>query len=161
MGFLNNNVDLTIYAKLTPYGRQQLLKSNTSLISKFTLGDSDANYGVDMTLGSGSVPTISGDLAVGNFTNNSSSDKFKIRDIVPYLTGKTYKAVELGSTDVYSEKVKNGYITLMDTGVNQFFADRTLDESYANLFKTFGLPITAADKTYFDSVTYNPTVFTQ
>lgn len=155
MGFLNNNIDLTIYAKLTPYGRQQLLKSTTSLITKFTLGDSDANYSVDSTLIGGTVPTISGNLAVGNFNNNSSTDKFSIRDVVPYLAGKPFKGVELGSTDVYTEKVKNGYVSLSDTGVGQFIIDRTVDDSYANLFKSFGLPITAADKTYFDSIPYN------
>ena len=81
MGFLNNNIDLTIYAKLTPYGRQQLLKSNTSLITKFSLGDSDANYNVDSIISTGSMPTISGNLAVGNFNNNSSSSDFKIKNV--------------------------------------------------------------------------------
>ena len=153
MGFLNNNIDLTIYAKLTPYGRQQLLKNSTSLITKFTLGDSDANYNVSSTLSSGAMPTISGDLAVGNFNNNSSSDKFTIKDVLPYLVGNTYKSVDLGSTDIYSEKVNNGFISLTATGLNQIIIDRTVDDQYANLFKSFGLPITAADKTYFDSVT--------
>ena len=154
MGFLNNNIDLTIYAKLTPYGRQQLLKSNTALITNFALGDSDANYTVDATIGTGSMPTISGNLAVGNFNNNSSSNKFLIKNTVPYLTGKIFKAVELGSTDVYLEQTKNGYVSLTTPQITQFFAERNVDNSYANLFKSFGLPITASDKTFFSAATY-------
>jgi hypothetical protein len=154
MGFLNNNIDLTIYAKLTPYGRQQLLKSNTSLITKFSLGDSDANYNVDSVISTGSMPTISGNLAVGNFNNNSSSSNFKIKNVIPYLTGKSFKAVELGSTEVYNERNKNGYVSLIASQVTQFFAERNVDNNYANLFKTFGLPITAADKTFFSAATY-------
>jgi hypothetical protein len=34
----------TLIAKLTPLGRQLLVTSNNTLITSFSLGDSDANY---------------------------------------------------------------------------------------------------------------------
>ena len=154
MGYLPTNIELTVYAKLTPYGRMQLLKNNTSLITKFSLGDSDANYTIDSTFDAGSIPTISGNLAVSNAVNNSSSYNYVIRDIVPYLNGKQFKRVELGSTEVTSETVKNGTVILSAT-LNQEIIDRTLDDKKTNLFKTFNLPITEADKVAFSSTTYN------
>jgi hypothetical protein len=155
MGYLPNNSELTVYAKLTPFGRAQLLKSNTTLITKFSLGDSDANYEIESTLNTGNVPTISGNLAVNNDANNSSPHNYIIRNVVPYLNGRQFKGVELGSTEVTTENVKNGTLGLSDSGVTQEIIDRTVDTEKTNLYKTFNLPITDADKVVFDTTTYN------
>lgn len=44
MGFIPNATTTTLTAKLTPIGRQLLRSTNNNLITKFSLGDSDANY---------------------------------------------------------------------------------------------------------------------
>ena len=50
----------TLNAKLTPYGRKQLISTNNSLITSLALGDSDANYNTPALLGIGQVPAEAG-----------------------------------------------------------------------------------------------------
>jgi high-affinity K+ transport system ATPase subunit B len=44
MGYNTTAATQTLIAKLTPLGRQLLVTSNNTLITSFSLGDSDANY---------------------------------------------------------------------------------------------------------------------
>jgi hypothetical protein len=50
----------TLIAKLTPLGRQLLVTSNNTLITSFSLGDSDANYNALLPLTTGQIPAESG-----------------------------------------------------------------------------------------------------
>jgi high-affinity K+ transport system ATPase subunit B len=54
MGY-NTTPTQTLIAKLTPLGRQLLVTSNT-LITSFSLGDSDANYNALLPLTTGQIP---------------------------------------------------------------------------------------------------------
>ena len=70
MGFLNTATTTTLTAKLTPLGRQKLVSTNNSLISYFSLGDSDANYNTSELLTTGEVPAISGDYGANASYSN-------------------------------------------------------------------------------------------
>jgi len=69
MGFLNNTTTIELKAKLTPEGRAKLISNNNTLITSFSLGDSDAYYGAYSGLTGGQVPEFSGDNG-GSNTNN-------------------------------------------------------------------------------------------
>ena len=73
MGFNNSTTVLT--AKLTPLGRQRLMTSTNNLITKFSLGDSDANYNATLNLTTGEIPGYGGDLtSPSGLTNNGIAD---------------------------------------------------------------------------------------
>ena len=62
MGFVGTASTLSLTAKMTPYGKKLLLSQPAStVIKKFTLGDSDANYYTSVMLATGEVPEMSGD----------------------------------------------------------------------------------------------------
>ena len=44
MGFLTNTTTIELIAKLTPQGRAKLVSNTNTLITSFSLGDSDAYY---------------------------------------------------------------------------------------------------------------------
>ena len=71
MGFQASATSVTIRARLTKLGREEILKKNNSIFSHFILGDSDANYYTSEPLPTGTVPVNSGNLA---FITGSSSD---------------------------------------------------------------------------------------
>jgi len=155
MGFLNSSSSVTLTAKLTPFGRKQLLANNNAIITQFTLGDSDANYQTDETISTGNMPAISGNLGQNNSFSNSSAYNTSIRNVVPFSASVQYKPVELGSSSVTEEMVKNQTRTFAYSAVTQNVIDRTnlgTGSTLTNLFKTFNLPITEGDKTLFTSI---------
>ncbi len=157
MAFISSATTLTLNAYLTPFGRAQLISSNIGLIQYFSLGDSDANYQTDDVLTTGQVPGISGSIGVDNATNNSTAPNFKIKtNIVATPNGSLTKLVELGSATVNSLTSANGSKTVVNSALTQNIINRTTTgtgSSLTNLFATFGLPITEADKTIFTGTT--------
>lgn len=155
MGFLNSSSSVTLTAKLTPFGRKQLLANNNAIITQFLLGDSDANYQTDEVLTTGNMPAISGNLGQNNALSNSSAINTSIKNIVPFSPSTQFKPVELGSTSVTEEMVKNNTRTIAYSGLTQTVIDRTnlgTGSTLTNLFKTFNLPITSGDKTLFTTI---------
>ena len=154
MGFITNaTTDIKLIAKLTPYGRQQILSnSNTNVIKYFSLGDSDANYLSPLTLGNGEVPTMGGDF--GGI--KSMDDDYALRHkIIVDTLGNTKKAVEPTSNNINVVKERLGQKTIGADKVQQFIVNR--DDfnvnNKVNILYSCGLPITINDKTLFNSVT--------
>lgn len=149
MGFIASAATVTITAKLTPFGRQQLLTNSSSIITQFSLGDSDANYLGTATLGRGDVPALAGEVGTNNLFSNGVYSGVGIKSpITVNSTGVTKKAVEAGSSSVIITPKLIGLTALTDTFLTQLTINRTLGatDGNTNLFHTFGLPITQADK---------------
>jgi hypothetical protein len=150
MGFLTNTAPtITLTAKLTPFGRQQLLLNSNSVITKFSIGDGDANYYGDLPLSNGRVPDLSGELGPNNTPNNGVYSGVVIRrPIIVNATGATKKAIQIGSNTVVITPLLNGMTTLSGNSLTQLIINRNLGstDGNTNLFYSFGLPITQADK---------------
>ncbi len=111
MGYQPTTTAATLTAKLTPLGRQLLVTNTNSLITKFALGDSDANYNTTGLLGSGEVPAIGGNIGPNNTTSNSSSSDVSIR--YPLMVdglGGNLKNVDPASINVTNVMLKNGQV---------------------------------------------------
>jgi len=149
MGFIASAQTVTITAKLTPFGRQQLLTNSSSIITQFSLGDSDANYYGTATLERGKVPSLAGEVGSNNLFSNGVYSGVGIKSpITVNSTGVTKKAVQAGSSSVIITPKLIGLTALTDTFLTQLTINRTLGatDGNTNLFHTFGLPITQADK---------------
>mgnify|MGYP001021092902 CR=1 FL=1 len=154
MGFLEQTTNVTLTAKLTPFGRQQLLLNTSSMITQFSIGDSDANYTGDLSLDN--IPSISGEIGANNTFNNGLYSGTKIKTpIIVNSTGATKKPVQAGSNAVVITPVINGLKTISADTMTQLIVNRTLGDTNgnANLFHSFGLPITQADKDKYTTYT--------
>ena len=154
MGFLKQTTNVTLTAKLTPFGRQQLLLNTSSMITQFSLGDSDANYYGDAVLEN--IPSLAGELGANDTFSNGlySGNNIKTPIIVNAL-GDTKKLVQAGSSEVVITPVPNGLKTISADTLTQIIVDRTLGDTdgNTNLFHSFGLPITQADKDLYTTFT--------
>jgi len=159
MGFLTNTgTTVTLTAKLTPYGRQQLLTNSSSIITQFSIGDSDANYYGDLP--SENIPSLAGELGTnGTFSNGVYSNVVIKNTIQVNSTGSIKKAVQTGSNSVVITPMVNGSRSL-DLNTDQkfvpLFINRTLGDTdgNSNLFQSLGLPITQTQKNLYTSGTY-------
>lgn len=166
MGFINSADTLTVLAKLTTIGRQRLLLNSNSLISYFSLGDSDANYNVEYPLTTGELPVLAGDLTLSSGATNSMNNNFELRSklikgsitTTNLSSQNTKKLVESSSSNIVAEKKWLDYITISGDSLYQKIIDRTdvsgTGNTLSNLFKSFNLPITEADKNYFNTAPY-------
>jgi hypothetical protein len=168
MGFIASADTITITAKLTPFGRQQLLTNSSSIITQFTLGDSDANYLADLPLDMGKVPALAGELGaminnneVGGIFSNGVWTGVAIQSpIVVNNLGDIRKPVEAGSTQVVINPITLGLTGITGTSLTQLITNRTEGDTdgNANLFKSFGLPLTQDDKNLYTTFV-SPTGF--
>lgn len=153
MGFLISTPTVTMTAKLTPFGRQQLLLNSNSIITKFSIGDSDANYYGTQRLANGRVPDIAGELGVNNTVSNGVYSGVSIKNpIYVNTTGATKKAIQAGSNTVVITPFQLGVSTTSGATLTKLIINRTLGDTdgNTNLFKTFGLPITQANKDLYN-----------
>jgi hypothetical protein len=112
MGFINSADTLTVLAKLTTIGRQRLLLNSSSLISYFSLGDSDANYNVEYPLTTGQIPVLGGDLTTTSAATNSMDNNYELRSklikgsttVQTLTTQNTIKLVEASSSAIIADK---------------------------------------------------------
>lgn len=153
MGFILNNGQASLVAKLTPLGRETLMKSDNNAITHFSLGDSDANYNISNPLPMGRIPVMSGDR--GSYGSQGSSTYFDndIRDkIYVNSQGLLKKEVGVNSYDVLSDVVSNGYETYFGSAIESFKINRTdtIDPN-GNLFKSLGLPISSVDQLKYNT----------
>jgi hypothetical protein len=152
MGFSSTAATVTLTAKLTPFGRQQLLANSSTLITNFALGDSDANYRAELPLGTGEIPVSSGNLSVNGNSNNSVNKHYRPKSIlIADSLGNNKKLVEIGSTNIVNSEKLLGQTTISGTSVSHNIVDRTdtATDPLVNLWSTFKLPITTADDTIF------------
>jgi len=159
MGFLASADTITITAKLTPFGRQQLLTNSSSIITQFSLGDSDANYFGDLPLESGQIPAMAGEIGASNSFSNGVYLGVSIKSpIIVNTNGDIRKPVAAGSSQVVITPKSLGLTGVTGNSFTQIIIDRTMGDSdpYTNLFYTFGLPITQLDKNLY--TTFNSPV---
>jgi hypothetical protein len=108
MGYNTTAATQTLIAKLTPLGRQLLVTSNNTLITSFSLGDSDANYNALLPLTTGQIPAESGELLI-NGLQSSTQVNTRIKSLLKFDTnGALQKPVESQSSLVTSETITNG-----------------------------------------------------
>jgi len=159
MGFIASAATVTITAKLTPFGRQQLLTNSSSIITQFSLGDSDANYLGNLSLVRGRVPALAGEIGTNNLFSNGVYSGVAIKTpIVVNTLGDIRKPVEAGSSSVIITPKNLGLTGITGTSLTQLITNRTAGDTdgNANLFHSFGLPLTQNDKNKYTTFT-NPT----
>lgn len=159
MGYQPTTPTTTLIAKLTPLGRQLLVTNTNNLITKFSLGDSDANYNTSGLLGSGEVPAIGGNIGPNNTTSNSSSGDVYIKHpLMLNGLGGYYKNVDPASINVTNVTLKNGQVVnISGANITQNIIDKSnfTTDPLTNLFVSFGLPITESEKRSYTATTFN------
>lgn len=156
MGFNTPTSSVNLTAKLTPLGRQRLVSTNNALITSFSLGDSDANYNSTSVLSTGEIPSLAGDIGVGNSISNSVTQNVTLRNLlVVNANGITTKSIQSQSINILSETVPNGAITITGTNITHMLIDRTqTSDGLVNLYNSFGLPLNSTDDNIFTGITY-------
>lgn len=163
MGFLTNTAPIvTLTAKLTPFGRQQLLLNSNSIITKFSIGDGDANYHSDLSLANGRVPDLAGEIGANATFSNGVYLNVKItHPITVDSSGVSKKAIQAGSNAVVITPFLNGINSVSGASITQFITNRTLTttDPNCNLFHSFGLPITDSDKALYTTFNHSQNGF--
>lgn len=158
MGYQKTATTTTLIAKLTPLGRQLLVTNTNNLITKFALGDSDANYDAVDALSSGTVPSLGGNLGLNNTSSNSVGNDTTIK--FPLMTnglGGNLKSVDGASINVTRVLQNLGQnVDISGTNITQVVVDRNdvNTDSLTNLFTSFGLPLTEAEKATYTATTF-------
>ncbi len=151
MGFINSASTITITAKLTKLGREQLIQNNNNIFSHFILGDSDANYNTSVILPSGKVPANSGDLGYNGNTNDNIAAGVGVNSKLYVTTAPaTKKSVEPGSSALELTLRLVGETTV--SGDNLTYVNITKSATstdFTNLFKSLSLPIKPANVNIF------------
>jgi hypothetical protein len=156
MGFLTNTTEYNLVAKLTPQGRIRLITSANSLPSTFSLGDSDAYYATLSGLTGGEVPAISGNEN-GNDVNNGGTN-YIMRSTLNYNANTDKKPVDPSSILVTSTHEHIGYNTIYYSAgsiTQNLVSLSDTSDRYANLFYSFGLPITNNEFNTYTGLTIN------
>jgi hypothetical protein len=157
MGYNNTATTLTLTAKLTPLGRQKMVSTNNALIKTFSLGDSDANYYTNLTLGTGQVPGIGGDIGPNSTISNSTTQSVGMKTmLIVNSSGVLTKPVSSQSINILSEIIANGVVTVNATNLTQSLVNRNdiTTDNLVNLYYSFGLPLNINDDTRYTGVTY-------
>ena len=157
MGYNSSATTLTLTAKLTPLGRQKMVSSNNTLIKSFSLGDSDANYYSDLTLVSGEIPSLGGNIGPNASFSNSTTQSVSLKSMLVLNTsGLVTKPVASQSINILSETVKNGFTTVSGSNISYEVVNRAdlTTDTMVNLFYSFGLPLNSSDDVDFTVTTY-------
>ncbi len=157
MGYNSTATTLTLTAKLTPLGRQKMVSTNNALIKTFSLGDSDANYYTNLTLKTGQVPGVGGDIGPNNTVGNSTTQSVGMKTmLIVNSSGSLKKPVSSQSINILSEILPNGFTTVSGASITQNVVNRddVTTDSLVNLYYSFGLPLNYNDDTRYTGVTY-------
>jgi hypothetical protein len=157
MGYNSTATTLTLTAKLTPFGRQKMVSTNNALIKTFSLGDSDANYYTNLTLGSGEIPGLGGDIGPNNTLSNSTTQSIGMRTmLLVNSTGSLKKPVSSQSINILSEISPNGFTSISGDNLTQNVVNRddVTTDALVNLYYSFGLPLNYNNDTVYTGVTY-------
>jgi hypothetical protein len=156
MGYNSTATTITLTARLTPIGRERMISTNNGLIKTFSLGDSDANYYTNLTLSTGQVPSIAGNIGVNNSISNSTTRAVGLKNaLIVNSSGLLTKAVATKSSSILSEYEAVGYTTVSGNNLTYSVINRTdyTTDAKTNLYYSFGLPITDANFTTFTATT--------
>lgn len=134
MGLNNSQEKITV--KFTPKGKHKiLLQGLNNLFAKFSLGDSEVNYGVDQE----NITEISGSNSNSIFHNVGIK-----HNVVVDNSGTIFKAITK-QNNIISEANETQYFNFSSIG-NKIIIDR-LNKENLGLLKMLGLPITKDDET--------------
>ncbi len=155
MGFIDSATTVTIRARLTDLGRQEILTNGNNDFSYFVLGDSDANYNTSEKLTTGKIPSNSGNLGVNNTTNdNIFNNVFVNSKIFVTVSPTTLKEVEINSKKINEEFISVGENTVSGDSLTYLQLDKTLTSNQStNYFKSLLLPINSGDINLFTGTT--------
>lgn len=157
MGFITTANTITLTAKLTPIGRQRLVSTNNALISSFSLGDSDANYNVPLTLTTGQVPAEAGEIGANASVSNSTTINADIKSrLIVNNVGSLTKPVESQSILVSIQQSSNGSTSVSGSNLSQVIINRDdyNTDSLVNLYYSFGLPLNSTQDYTYTGLTY-------
>jgi hypothetical protein len=157
MGYNSTATTFTLTAKLTPYGRQKMVSTNNALIKTFSLGDSDANYYTTLTLDSGTIPSLGGNIGPNNTISNSTTQNVAIKNVLIVNTsGQLTKPVSSQSVNILSEITHNGYTTISGSNLSMEVINRNdlTTNPLVNLFYSFGLPLNSIDDNQYTGTTF-------
>jgi len=157
MGFLSTANTITLTAKLTPLGRQKMVSTNNALIATFSLGDSDANYYVPLTLSTGEIPAEAGEIGANATFSNSTAQNARIKSpIIVNPSGLLRKPVEQQSITISTDLLSNGFTTVSGSNLTQVLIDRNdyNTDALVNLFYSFGLPLNSSDDETYTGITF-------
>lgn len=158
MGYNNSATTVTLTAKLTPIGRQLMVSNNNLLITKFSLGDSDANYYASLPLTTGQIPVSSGNIGAGGGVTNSVATNISLRSaLILDSTGISKKSVETQSNDITIQTITNTKTIISGNNITQKIIDRNNNttDSLVNLFYSFGLPLKLSDDITYTGKTFS------
>lgn len=157
MGFIATANTTTLTAKLTPFGRQKMVSTNNALIATFSLGDSDANYYVPLTLSTGEVPAKAGEEGANSTFSNSTAQNVSVKSpIIVNASGLLRKPVETQSVNILTDLLFNGYTTISGSNLTRVVIDRDNynTDALVNLFYSFRLPLNSNDDNVYTGITY-------
>lgn len=157
MGFNSTATTISLTAKLTPIGRQLLVSTNNTLITSFSLGDSDANYNSVYPLTTGQVPSLGGEIGPNATVGNGVNPFTNFRSVLLVNSNGTLtKSVESQSTKIISEALTNGVTTISGTSLSKNLVNRNnfATDSLVNLFYSFGLSLSTTEDTNYTASTY-------
>ena len=151
MGFNSTANTLTLTAKLTPIGRQRMISTNNGLIKTFSLGDSDANYYTNLSLTTGEVPSISGNIGVNSTNSNSTAKSTGLKStLIVNSAGLITKPVSSQSSSILTETQSLGYTTVSGSNLTYSIVNRTnYNDEKSNLYYSFGLPLNESNITTY------------
>lgn len=158
MGYNSTASTLSLTAKLTPLGRQRFVtNTNQTLITSFSLGDSDANYYATNLLTTGQVPAEAGEIGPNSTISNSTTGNATLKSLlIATASGSLTKLVENKSNGVNMDVLSNGQVTISGSNISYNTINRNdyNTDSLVNLYYTFGLPITMANDTLYTATTF-------
>jgi hypothetical protein len=157
MGFNSTATTISLTAKLTPIGRQRLVSTNNSLIKTFSLGDSDANYFIDLPLETGQVPGEAGSIGVANTVSNSTTRRLDLATfLIANPSGSLRKSVSSQSSTILSSTQALGLKTVSGSNltINSIDRNNGTTDPLVNLFFSFGLSLNSSNDNRFSGVTY-------
>lgn len=158
MGYNNTASTITLTAKLTPFGRKRLVSTNNSLITSFSLGDSDANYNVPLLLETGEVPSLAGEIGANSTFSNSTPQTTNLKSLlVLNSSGVLRKPVEAQSSFISTELFSIGSTSISGTNLTYSIINRDdyNTDALVNLYYSFGLPLNTTDDIKYTATTYS------
>jgi len=156
MGFKSIGTQLT--AKFTPKGRERLIIGSSNLITKFSLGDSDANYYASLPLGLGEIPTLGGDLSsTSGVSTNSVTLNVKLNNKLYANASSFFKNVEAGSSRIVTtfDELPSVMITGSAMTFTNIIKSATTTDSFVNLIQSFKLPVTSSNDFKYTTTPFN------
>lgn len=157
MGFIPSANTITLTAKLTPIGRRKLVTNNNSLITTFSLGDSDANYATIPVLKTGEVPSSGGDIGTNTSFSNSTTSNISLKSmLIVSGNGVLQKLVEPTSSSIITEQALIGFNTVSGSNLSQVTINRNenITNSLVNLYYSFGLSLNPLNDIKYTATTY-------